>query len=335
MLLTDLIQLVRDEVPQAQKNFDDNRITRLASLHVQSLCRKQYQADQGYHNCWVNIFAEDWRETHTSIYEVALPGWVERINDARELQAGDYVDQRSPWATVIPEAQLGELLPIYQTGEYGYGWEFAGTDIIRLIGYAEPKSITLRVVKLPAPLIKFTVDLQHDEHNKLYLAKTLTLGSEARERGSYINSRFNVVDGPTLADSENSDAYSLGDFHVGVDSHQNVDADDGRRHEVQLSSPFSAGDGLKVGEVVETAPEIQGAHGRLLVLLIAADIHREQGNVKQMQMLATELNREWQMFTETITPRQTQGPFVAKPYTHNRVTSRQLDRTGYRRTRSY
>jgi hypothetical protein len=308
MNVSELIQAVRDLYPIDVKRLDDAAIVRSANTHIRSLFRVQLEANESYHNCEIQVAKDQFKETRRNVFDVTLPSWASRIGNVGKRTNGAADVTLSPWAIDNSGADVRELSP-KDPSRRGEAWEVWGNKAIRLTGFSEAIDLTVEVAKLPAKLLRATIDAESGAEDGLVLPEVLGLGVLETEPGAYINAQFRVTS--LAADAAGATRNTLGDYRVGVDSFPySEEYPDDRRTEIQLDSAWT--DGLVVGDVVESVVELADEHTHLVTLTVLQDIFQSTNNKSGLRSIGDELRHEMGLFQVSIKPRTTQYPTIAR-----------------------
>lgn len=317
MILTDLLQAIRDVVKQGQASAPDAELLRQADMVIASLARKQVESNQGYYNCELNLAESDFHQTASDEWDAQLPSWVLRVVDLKERTPGADPAVQSPWESGSEDRWTQRVRRSVQSNAYS-GWEQVG-DLLRLRGASQGANLVLRAAKLPARMFKATLDVKQTEADGLVLPAAMTLGTHEIEGGRYIGSRIMC----SLSSTASMGSYMI---CTASETHKKTSGST-LATKLTLARPTPAN--LVVGDVIESMMPLDAVHARLVSLRTALTVFQRDGNRKGIAAIGDDLSNEMSEFQSFIQPRQNQTPSFAKRTVGNEWPREEPDR--YRR----
>jgi hypothetical protein len=315
--LTDTITEIRTTLddPLIDRNgatlsvkFTDAMLVTALQTKLRSLSRIQVSRDVGYHNFTMVLNSADAVQIMQSVWQWPLPSWVANLVNVWILNLGGPLNPTtqptfSPYLWPTPPMMNADPFPRARRN-YPYGWRFDGNRTFRVWNQATAPNMLLQVAKIPARLFRATLDQDPSSKTTLYLPQALSLGTQDKEEGAYINAEVEVTSGAT---TEN-----IGLRRRCVYS-ASVNLDETLTTSIALETAFAQQ--LEQGDTIETAIPLGEDHSRLLTLLAVQWCFEQTANLPGQKAIADELRQELMDFKAYVSPRDTQGPefFQSQP----------------------
>lgn len=298
-------RLVLDDPGEPVKpvqTWSDSTIALHATHHIQSMSRLQAQRDQGFHNFTLILKGTEASSVLGSVWQWTLPTWVISISEIRLLVGGIPATGTTTFSPYMWDTAVNVGDPVLKAVKgSNYGWSYEGNRVLRLWGYGTPPDMILQVAKLPAPLIRATLDLDAVNVNRFRLPATLDVGIEDYTEGAFINAEFVTIGVSDLAVNVATLGQTRRCIYSKAGQIVSSQTDNLRRTEVYLEQDLP--NMYFTGDTVETVVPMGDEHLRLILLLVARSCYAQIGNMPAMNAIREELAEQMTLFNNYITPR--------------------------------
>ena len=145
MKISEVVTLVRDLLDDASANhWSDVQVVRNMGLASNIMFRWHVQGDSSYHNFEIQILGTDAVQFGANAYVYTMPRFTHKVIRVRETKpATDQTQVNFPSGSLRTSKQ---------------GWIFTRNKQLRMVGFSDPKDLTIDIGKIPARLSRGTVE---------------------------------------------------------------------------------------------------------------------------------------------------------------------------------